>query len=45
MNNQLSLEFSQEPRADPDRTESPHIRHADVLEVDWADMLPPDECS
>ncbi len=26
------------------RVRSPHIRHADGLEVGWADMLPPDEC-
>ncbi len=24
---------------------SPTIRHADALEVDWADVLPPDRCS
>ena len=24
---------------------SPHIRNTDALEIDWADVLPPDQCS
>ena len=44
MNNRLSLEFGQTYARIPIE-KSPHIRNADALEVDWADVLPPDECS
>ena len=43
MNNRLSLEFGQTYARIPIE-KSPHIRNADALEVDWADVLPPDEC-
>ncbi len=44
MNNRLSLEFGQTYARIPLRT-SPHIVHADALETDWADLLPPEQCS
>ena len=44
MNNRLSLEFGQTYTRIPLET-SPHIVHADALEMDWADLLPPEECS
>ena len=44
MNNRLSLEFGQTYARIP-LEKSPHIRHADALEINWADVLPPDECS
>ena len=44
MNNRLSLEFGQTYARIPIE-KSPHIRNADALEIDWADMLPPEECS
>ena len=44
MNNRLSLEFGQTYARIPIE-KSPHIRNADALEVDWADVLPQDECS
>ena len=44
MNNRLSLEFGRTYARIPIE-KSPHIRHADALEIDWADVLPPDECS
>ena len=44
MNNRLSLEFGQTYARIPIE-KSPHIRNADALEIDWADVLPPDECS
>ena len=44
MNNRLSLEFGQTYARIPIE-KSPHIRHADALEIDWADVLSPDECS
>ena len=44
MNNRLSLEFGQTYARIPIE-KSPHIRSADALEIDWADVLPPDECS
>ena len=44
MNNRLSLEFGQTYARIPIE-KSPHIRHADALEIDWVDVLPPDECS
>jgi hypothetical protein len=44
MNNRLSLEFGQTYVRIPLR-KSPHIRHADALETDWAELLPPTQCS
>ena len=44
MNNRLSLEFGQTYARIPIE-KSPHIRTADALEIDWVDVLPPDECS
>ena len=44
MNNRLSLEFGQFYARIPIE-KSPHIRNADALEIDWDDVLPPDECS
>lgn len=44
MNNRLSLEFGETYVRIPLR-KSPHILHADALEVDWASHLPPDQCS
>ena len=44
MNNRLSLEFGQTYARIPIE-KSPHIRNADALEMDWTDVLPPDECS
>ena len=44
MNNRLSLEFGQTYARIPIE-KSPQIRNADALEIDWADVLPPDECS
>ena len=44
MNNRLSLEFGQTYARIPIE-KSPHIRNADALEIDWADVLPFDECS
>ena len=44
MNNRLSLEFGQTYARIPIK-KSPCIRNADALEVDWADVLPPEECS
>ena len=44
MNNRLSLEFGQTYTRIPLR-KSPHIVHGDALETDWADLLPPEECS
>ena len=44
MNNRLSLEFGQTYARIPIE-KSLHIRNANALEVDWADVLPPDECS
>ncbi|HEY4487310.1 MAG TPA: DNA methyltransferase, partial [Candidatus Paceibacterota bacterium] len=44
MNNQLSLEFGESYARIP-ITKSPHIHHDDALEIDWANVLPPSECS
>ena len=44
MNNRLSLAFGQSYARIP-LEGSPHILHADALEMDWADFLPPQECS
>ena len=44
MNNRLGLEFGQTCARIPLR-KSPRIVHGDALETDWADLLPPKECS
>ena len=44
MNNRLSLEFGQIYARIP-LEKSPHIRYGDALEFDWAELLPPEECS
>ena len=44
MNNRLSLEFGQTYARIP-LEKSPHIVHGDALETDWADVLPPGDCS
>ena len=44
MNNRLSLEFGQTYARIPIE-KSPHIRNADALEIDWADVLGPGERS
>ena len=44
MNNRLSLEFGQTYVRIP-LEKSPHIVHDDALEVDWSELLPPDDCS
>ena len=44
MNNRLSLAFGQSYARIP-LEGSPHILHADALEMDWVDFLPPQECS
>jgi hypothetical protein len=43
MNNALSQAFGQVYARIPLK-KSPVIRHGDALEVDWADVLPPDRC-
>ena len=44
MNNRLSLEFGEAYSRIPLRV-SPTIKCADALEVDWSELLPPEECS
>ncbi|MYH03147.1 MAG: N-6 DNA methylase [Nitrospira sp. SB0675_bin_23] len=44
MNNRLSLEFGQSHVRIP-LEDAPHIVNADALETDWADVLPPEDCS
>jgi hypothetical protein len=44
MNNRLSVEFGQTFIRIPLR-KSPHIRHADALELDWNSLLPVHQCS
>ena len=44
MNNRLSLEFGQSYVRIP-LEGSPHILNADALEIDWTDLLPPEDCS
>ncbi len=44
MNNLLSLEFGQSHVRIP-LEDAPHILNADALEGDWADVLPPEDCS
>ena len=43
-NNELNEAFRLNYARIPLR-ESAHIRHGDALEVDWADVLPPEKCS
>ena len=44
MNNRLSLEFGQTYARIPIE-KSPHIHHADALEIDWGEVLPPNDCA
>ncbi|MGH6804031.1 MAG: DNA methyltransferase [Methyloceanibacter sp.] len=44
MNNRLSLEFGQVYARIPLKT-APHIRNADALEFNWADLLDPAHCT
>ena len=44
MNNRLSLAFGQVYARIPLQA-SPHIVHGDALEIDWSDLLPPEQCS
>lgn len=44
MNNRLSLEFGQVFARIPLKA-APHIVHGDALETDWAEVLPPEQCS
>ena len=44
MNNRMSLEFGETYVRIPLET-SPHIVYGDALEMDWAEVLPPEECS
>jgi hypothetical protein len=44
MNNRLSLSFGEHYARIPLKA-SPHILNADALEVDWAALLPADQCS
>ena len=44
MNNRLSLEFGKTYARIPIE-KSPHIRHGDALEIDWGEVLPPNQCS
>lgn len=44
MNVRLSLEFGEVFARIPIQA-APHIRYADALETEWADVLPPAECS
>ena len=43
MNSRLSLEFGRTYARIPIQ-KSPNIRHADALEIDWAEVLPPEQC-
>jgi hypothetical protein len=44
VNNRLSLEFGESYVRIPLK-KSPHIRNADALEMDWADLIAPSDCS
>ncbi|WP_297515014.1 DNA methyltransferase [uncultured Caulobacter sp.] len=44
MNNRLSQEFGEAFARIPLKA-APHIMHGDALEIDWATVLPPAECS
>lgn len=43
-NNELSLAFNRSYARIPLK-DSAHIRHGDALEIDWAEVLPPEKCS
>lgn len=44
MNNELSRTFGLNYARIPLKA-APHIHHADALETDWAEVLPPEDCS
>ncbi len=44
MNNVLSREFGENYARFP-LTKSPHIKHADALEIEWRDLIAPGDCS
>ncbi len=44
MNNRLSMELGQSFARIPLK-KSPRIAHADALEIEWTELLPPEECS
>jgi len=44
MNNHLSMEFGQTYTRIPLEA-APHIVHQDALEINWSEVLPPEECS
>lgn len=44
MNNRLSLEFGRTYARIP-LEKTPNVVHGDALEIDWGEVLPPDECS
>ena len=44
MNNRLSLEFGESYVRIPLK-KSPHIRHADALEIEWSEVIQPNECT
>src|ERR1039458_3800758 len=44
MNNKLSVEFAENYARFPLK-KSPHIKHADALEIDWRDLIAPSDCS
>ena len=44
MNNRLSLALGEVYARIP-LEKAPHIVHGDALEMDWADLLPPEQCS
>lgn len=44
MNNRLSVEFGQSYARIPIK-KSPHILHANALEIDWSNLIAPNECS
>ena len=44
MNNRLSLALGEAYARIP-LEKAPHIVHGDALEMDWADLLPPEQCS
>ena len=44
MNNRMSLEFGETYARIPLET-SPHIRHGDALEIDWTELLGPEDCA
>ena len=44
MNNKLSLEFGESYARIPIK-KSPHIHHADALEIDWSNVIAPADCA